>query len=308
MMTPAKKEIPASRFTRQTAYELYACLGSDNRRSLWRALAILDTKGLPAIAFLTGLLALDIQGFRRSHRQRAWLLILTIALFVLAHGRFLLGWPVQNEVGLLFFVLSVLTMRSLTVHCVAHSAKQRRIRNLLFLLQESPPVERINVFVDVMRCGDSDASCLAQAILVETLPHLKDRDLLTPDQYQALCQALRGTNSNLILAILAAFEQIGVPRSYRAVRRLVSCPAGLADARRIERAANACLLAMEERAKRHVTAQTSLRATMPTVSSARTLLRPVESSPADLDAEPLTYGGSVEESAATLLPASTGLF
>ena len=290
-MVSATRREAVSRFTRQTAYKLYACLESDNRRSLWRALAILDAKGLPAAEFLTGLLVLDIQGFRESHRRRAWLLIGTFTLFVLAHGRFMLGWPVQNGAGLLFFALFLLMTRLLTRHCLAHSVKQRRIRNLLFLLQEFPCVERVNVFVDVMRYGDSDASCLAQVILVETLPHLRDKDLLSREQHRALCRTLRGTNANLILAILAAFEQVGVPGSRRAVRRLLSCPVWMAEATRIERAANACLLAMETRAKQGETARTSLRATMPDAAPARTLLRPAQSSHSSSETEQLVRGG-----------------
>ncbi len=306
-MIPATREEPESRFTRQTAYELYACLESDSRRRLWRALAILDTKGLPAAEFLTGLLVLDIQGFRESHRRRAWLLITTLALLILAHGRLLLGWPVQNGIGLLFFALFLLMTRLLTRHCLAHSVKQRRIRNLLFLLQEAPPVERVNVFVDVMRYGDRDASCLAQVILVETLPHLRDKNLLSRAQHRALCRVLRGTNANLILAILAAFEQVGVPRSRRVVRRLLSCPVWMADAPRIEHAANACLLAIEARTKQAVTARTSLRATMPDAAPARTLLRPAGSSHPNLETEQPARSVSMEAANDNALPASTGL-
>ncbi len=284
-----------SRFTRRSAYELYACLGSDNGRSLRRAVAILDTKGVPATEFLTNLLAHDLQDFRRGRRQQAWLLLATLALFMLAHSRLILGWPIHNEFSLLCFLLFMLMTQFLTLRCDAHCRKKRRIRNLLFLLQEAPPVERTGVFVDVMRYGDSDASCLAQVILVATLPQVKDKNLLSQEQHAALCQILRGTNTNLILAILAAFEQIGISRSRRAVRRLVSCPLWLADAKRIERAASACLLAMQERGKQQAVAETSLRAATPAVSTARALLRPVEAYNSSQDAEQLMRLSSLSE-------------
>ena len=277
-----------SRFTQRSASELYACLGSDNGRSLRRAVAILDIKGVPAAEFLINLLARDIQDFRRSRRRRTWLLIETIAFFMLAHGRFLLGWPIHNQISVPCILLFLLLMQVLTRHCEAHYRQKRRIRNLLFLLQEEPPVERTGVFVDVMRYGDSDASCLAQAILLATLPQVRDKNSLSQQQHTALCRALRGTNANLILAILAAFEQIGISRSRRAVWRLISCPVWLADAKRIERAANACLLAMQERARQEAVAEMLLRATMPTVPThymptSHMLLRPVEDSASSLE-------------------------
>ena len=227
----------------------------------------------PAAGTLIRVLDRDIKTLRRGRVQVARLLFLTSLFFLLAHSRFLFGWECRGALSALLLVCCTLLMQRLMMRYALHLATRRRIKNELLLLQKYASAHRIDMLIDAMRYGDGEASLLAQRLLVETLPHVSEGYALTRAHHAALCRALHGTNANLILAILAAFKKIGIPQSARAVQRMMYCPVWLADATQIEKAAQACYLAMQERAKRQAMTETYLRPGTP--DGAQILLRPV---------------------------------
>lgn len=215
----------------------------------------------------------DIKTLRRGRGHLGRLLLLTGLFFMFAHSRLFFGWECRGGLSALLMLSCILQLRLLITRYTSHLATRRRIKNELLLLQKYASAHRVGMLIDAMRYGDGEASCLAQHLLVETLPHVSDDCSLTRAQHAALCRVLDGTNANLILAVLAVFQRIGIPQSLRAVERMMWCPVWLADAQQIETAAKACYLAMQERADRQAMTETYLRPAAP--DTAQILLRPV---------------------------------
>ena len=227
----------------------------------------------PAVGRLMNGLDRDIKTLRRGRGQIGRLLLLTSLFFLSAHGRFLFGWECRDGVSALLLICCILLLQCLITRYASHLATRRRMKEELLLLQKYASAHRVDMLIDAMRYGDEEASCLAQRLLVETLPQVSEADAFSLAQHAALCRVLHGTNTGLILAVLTAFQRIGIPQSLRSVERMVWCPVWLADAQRIETAARACYVAIQERASRQAMTQTYLRPAVP--NAARILLRPM---------------------------------
>lgn len=103
-----------------------------------------------------------------------------------------------------------------------------------------------------------------------------DASLLNTAQRNRLNQALLGRNKRLVLAILAAYEQVGDSAAIPPVSRLAAGE-GLAVDSSVQEAAQRCLLFLQQRAKQEQAAQTLLRAS--TNADTNSLLRAADSSP-----------------------------
>src|SRR5262249_30449931 len=119
---------------------------------------------------------------------------------------------------------------------------------------------------------------LARLAVIAILPDLKAADApLLKDRHRAcLHRALRGSNSELILATLQALEHVGDHKAIPSVRRLIPCPVWLVYSDRIEQAARQCLLALRARNEKQRTRHTLLRAATDVATSTEILLRPAQ--------------------------------
>lgn len=131
---------------------------------------------------------------------------------------------------------------------------------------------------EALEYQDKAVTAEAEAALVRLLPGLlaTDHGLLTPDQRRCLDRALvKHGKSELAMAILDAYEQVGDPDSVAVVERLASGEIRKATSAVVNRAAGV-LPAMRVRAE--------------AVRAAQTLLRPVEEVGADVLLRPVEAG------------------
>ncbi len=131
---------------------------------------------------------------------------------------------------------------------------------------------------EALEYQDKAVTAEAEAALVRLLPGLlaTDHGLLTPDQRRCLDRALvKHGKSELAMAILDAYEQVGDPDSVAVVERLAAGEVRKASPAVIRRAADV-LPAMRVRAE--------------AVRAAQTLLRPVEEVGADMLLRPVEAG------------------
>jgi len=130
-------------------------------------------------------------------------------------------------------------------------------------------VRAIGPLVEALEMRDSAMRKRAEDALIRLLPRLRsaDAELLGDAQRRILGRALvKHRNTELAVAILMAFEQIGSAHDLPVVEKVVSGPADSMRERRIREAARECLLYLQERARRESMSQTLLRPAGPIVA------------------------------------------
>jgi hypothetical protein len=156
----------------------------------------------------------------------------------------------------------------------------RRFRNRILRFLATYDDKRIlNVLVETIRYGDTNASRAAETPLIRILPMLRpcDERILTPKSRTTLNQSLlESTYPPRVNAILSAWEQVGDHDSIPFVERLSRGEGALGGVFSIRHAAAEALPAIREAANRTAISETLLRAASAD-ESPTVLLRPASS-------------------------------
>jgi hypothetical protein len=160
---------------------------------------------------------------------------------------------------------------------------RKNVASLAHLLKRHETLESVGALIDAMEAG----GCAAPA-LVALLPRLRRQDaaLLDSRRRSALYRVLRSYNSELILAILKAFEQVGDDEAIPHVKRLTACPIWIADSEQIKAAACGCLRILCATEGAWKSRRLLLRSARAPTAAAKVLLRPTQK-PANVPANQL---------------------
>jgi hypothetical protein len=137
-------------------------------------------------------------------------------------------------------------------------------------------VRAIGPLAEALEFKDKNMQSLVEQALIRLVPRLKasDSSLLSPDQRACLNRALKGKNTELILAILKAWEQVGDSGAIAEVEKLAEGHGQGEKSARIREAAQECLPALRQSAERQHLGAQLLRASAAVQASPDTLLRP----------------------------------
>ena len=225
---------------------------------------------------LQALLTYEVQEYRRVRRNARTMAVLTFLLpltilCVAAHGGALgmtLGFLLTATVwtaGIGLF----LCQRDL-------NSVRTRVYEIVVTLHKNQMWAGIAALIDAMEFTDEPTACRARMAVIDLLPCLEAEDgvLLRNRQRTSLHRALRGSNAELILAILQALEQIGDSKAISYVQRLTSCPVWITDSEHISFMAKRCLLALNSRMEADQTARALVRAVSASTADSEILVRP----------------------------------
>jgi hypothetical protein len=161
-------------------------------------------------------------------------------------------------------------------------------RNAISALARYDDIRAVGPLTEALDYRDRGLADAAVPKLAEFLPRLQSGDaaLLDDAQRRILDRVLlKHRKPDLVLAILAAYEQVGDAKSLEAVERLAAGEGRCAKDRRVREAAIDCHAALKQRAQAERDAQTLLRPVY-TGDPEGTLLRPAHG-PGDADAKVL---------------------
>jgi hypothetical protein len=171
----------------------------------------------------------------------------------------------------------------------AASQAQKRVTKEL---AEFEDIRSVGPLAEALEYQDRELKAIAESKLTRLLPRLRasDASLLDEEQRKCLYRALRGRDTNLILAVLKALEQIGDEQAVPFVQKLANGEGLAARNSGIRAAAQECLPALQERAERERASRELLRAASASDTPSDVLLRPA--------------GGTIEADPQQLLRAS----
>jgi HEAT repeat protein len=153
-------------------------------------------------------------------------------------------------------------------------------KNAVSLLAKHEDLRAIGPLADALDIEDGDIRAVCSEALVRLLPRLKSSDshLLSNDQRENLYLVLKRANlkkdSELIIAILQAMQQVGDEAALPHVVQLSQLKNDSEAGQRVREAAQACLPYLQERVERARQAGTLLRPADAPSSQPETLLRP----------------------------------
>lgn len=224
---------------------------------------------------LRSLLVHGIKGYRRAKIQFWVMLVFVLLLFLVAY-RSVSPASAGEEAGA-FLMVAWVVAPFLCMRFDRLRRTRKRVYEVVTQLNERPVQNSLGVLIEAMECGDIATANRARQSVIAILPNLQatDAGLLLNRHRTYLHRALRGTNSEFILAILQALEQVGDTEAIPYVKRLVPCPVWLAYSHQIEAASIQCLATLHKRKREREAAYNLLRATTTADAPADVLLRPV---------------------------------
>jgi hypothetical protein len=169
-------------------------------------------------------------------------------------------------------------------------------RELMQRLADYDDVAGVGALAETLEWPDPRVQDMAASALKRLLPRLRasDAHLLTRGQraclYRRLTMSQVGRDGTLILAILAALQQVGDEAAIPHVRRLADGKVLSPTQRKVQAAAQECLPYLETHASQQRASQTLLRASAQEHTPAGDLLRPAESANATVPQELLRPG------------------
>lgn len=161
-------------------------------------------------------------------------------------------------------------------------------KNATSLLAKYDDLRAVGPMADALDIEDGDIRAVCREALTRLLPRLQASDaaLLSPEQRANLNLTLKKADlkrdTELILAILQAWQQVGDEKAVPYVEWLAQLKSDHEAGERVRQAAQACLPYLQERVEKGRLAGTLLRPAESPNSSPETLLRPAPgAAPAD---------------------------
>jgi hypothetical protein len=277
-------------------------LSSSDLDEVLTAMEALEKIGPEASDFLQSIVQHDARKYREGRKQlrSGAILIVLVALAILSWN---VIYPGIAGVGAGCLLLAVWLATPCALSWYGnYRTYRRRLSNVVALLHRAPLPNASAEMLEALSNGDSRTVSLATRSLTQLLPQLTNSEAaVLQAHYQiSLRRALRGYDSNLILAILEASEEILNPAAIPEVRRLTHCPDWIAASEQIQAAARRSLTALEADARRLQTVQTLLRASSPPKTPSAELLRQATGVPTSqvhqmLRAFEASHSGGLEE-------------
>ena len=162
---------------------------------------------------------------------------------------------------------------SLTVIGAAASQQQK---SASLAIARFDDVRAIGALAEALEFKDKRVAPIAEKSLIHLLPRLKasDASLLNPEQRFCLNRALRGKNTELTVAILKAWEQIGDERAIEEVEKLARGRGRGGSSPTVVVAAQECLPFLRQSAERQQIGSQLLRPSDGNLTPSDVLLRP----------------------------------
>ena len=254
-------------------------LGSGDLDALLDAMEALEKQGAEADSLLRSLVHHDAAKYRAGRKQLCLgLLLIVLTALAIFCWNILSPGIAGNAFGCLLLAIWLVSPCSLSWY-EDYRTHGRRLNNAVALLHRMPRPTGAVEMIEALDAGDSRTAALAAKSLVRMLPNLTAVESipLQANHHFALRRALRGYNSELILAILHASDKILSPACLPDVRWLTHCPDWIAESEKIQAGARRSLALLDAEARRRRTVQTSLRASDRSDAPAEELLRPATS-------------------------------
>ncbi len=193
--------------------------------------------------------------------------LLLLLIFALRGGDHWSQFPWQ-----LFQMFSILTP------VIAVAAGATLHKNATEVLAKQEDVRAVGPLAEALSLQDKNVYAIAAGALIRLLPRMQasDATLLNDDQRACLHRQLKGKNTELIQAILKAFEQVGDSKAIPFVEKLSEGEGAAAKDRRIREAAIVCMPFLQAQAERERAARTLLRAASSPDDPSTLLLRPAQ--------------------------------
>ena len=270
--------IPWSRKPRTQEERIVEWLGSSDLHELLIATEALEKQGSESYRILRTLVQHDARKCREGKRAlRIGGALIVAATLVLT------GWSIASPgiaggaFGCLLLAIWLASPCTLSWY-EEYRTYGRRLSNTVALLYRIPLPDTAAEMIEALDAGDAHTAALAAKSLTRLLPQVTEAEgaLLQAKHHAALRRALRGYNSDLILAILKASSKVLNQAAIRDVRWLTNCPDWLAESEQIQAAARTSLAALTLISQREQTVQTLLRSSSPPAGPGHELLRPAE--------------------------------
>ncbi|HZP81684.1 MAG TPA: hypothetical protein VFB21_08610 [Chthonomonadaceae bacterium] len=256
-----------------------------------------------AVGALLAAFQQETRRYRRRIRNGLALGTLAAASVMLLDVFALLG-SLQAEtfpftIALLGWGMDLVVLLSCLAYPVTAFQARKRVAERLARFDD---LRIVGPLAEMLEAPDMRARPDVVSALTTLLPRLQASDaaLLDTEQRACLCRILTSSEralTDLKIAILRAFEQVGDSRALPLVERLAEGPGRTERQRRIRSAAKHCLPFLQERAAQEPFRQTLLRASLAAGVASDTLLRPAAPG-VDAAAQHLLRASVQEEAAA----------
>jgi hypothetical protein len=251
-------------------------LGSSDLHDLLSAMEALEKQGQEAGSLLRAIVQQDARKCRDGKRQmrQGILLVVLVALAILCWNMI---YPGIAGMGAGCLLLAMWLASPCTLSWSEdYRTHRRRLSHAVALLHRIPRPNTTAEMLEALDAGDSRTAALAAKSLTQLLPRCTEAEgaELQAKHRTALRRALRGYDSDLILAILQASDKILDRAAIRDVRWLTNCPDWIAESEKIQAAARSSLASLTEISLRERTLQTLLRSSSPPAILEDELLRP----------------------------------
>lgn len=242
---------------------------------------------------LDALLALVQQEAAKRKTKRRRILIGLTIYFVFVIGMTVLISVAKGHLDTGLFG-SIGSMSGLIAAAFAVSQAQK---NATRKLAEFEDIRIVGPLAEALEFGDKNMrAIITEEALIKLLPRLQasDAHLLNEDQRACLNRALKGKNTQLVLAILKAYEQVGDEKALPCVEKLAEGEGRSGKDERVQAEAIECLPHLKARIEQQRASQTLLRASDAIATPPEVLLRPAEATVSDTPPEQLLRASTQE--------------
>ena len=213
-----------------------------------------------------------------EQENAAWKEVLLLSVVYAAQVALMAAFP-NSLIAICFYPISLFWIFFVAIR---YGLRYRRTTEALAAVED---VRMVGPLVERLRGGRTERRSLrvVTQALTRLLPRLQasDASLLTKDQKARLGRylaqlALFGRDTELQIAILYAFQQIGDNQALPVVENLTRSQPRTAAMRRVQQAAVECLPFLQERAQQEYSRETLLRPASGDTRDTNQLLRPLE--------------------------------
>jgi hypothetical protein len=294
----AEYTIPWTRKPRTHQERIEEWLGSSDLHDLLTAVEALEKQGPDASGLLRSIVQHDARKCREGKRQ-VRLGVALVALTAIAILCWNVTYPEIAGTGVGCLLLAIWLVSPCAISWYEdYRTHGKRLNNAVALLHRIPRSSAVVEMIEALDAGDSRTASLAAKSLIVLLPQITETEgvPIQAKHQVMLRRALRGYNSDLILAILQASDGILDLSAIPDVRWLTRCPDWFAESEKIQAAACRSLTALQADNGRRRSIKTLLRASLPPAAPAEELLRPAAGAPVG-NAHQMLRAGSAAPSA-----------
>jgi hypothetical protein len=251
-------------------------LGSLDEIERQQAETAIEEMGEEGIEKLLAVVQSEAEKRRKQKRMQRLFLQAVLGIYAVILTAFVVrgvltsDWDFESFGSFFFFI---------TLFGGAAAASQLH-KNAACLLAKHDDIRAVGPLAEALEIEDGDIRAVCRETLTRLLPRLQASDggLLSPEQRDNLNQTLKKASlkqdTEFILAILQAWQQVGDEKALPHVERLGQLKNNSEAGQRVREAAQACLPFLQERVEKARQAGTLLRPAESPNNFADSLLRP----------------------------------